>query len=1200
MYKGIKVIRLVPDVPGRGGIKVGTHSFQKTQVLDTLNLVDGIVRYGAWQIAPKIDSTVLATMPSSFDETVPLRDSSHARVLAMHVFKKYPSNPTQAPTEEIIIHCDTNSSANSTMIHDMTVDPWGGGIRTITAFDEVCESAKFVTVKNRLFYTVGTYQCGIYAGPKSDVIIGSRGGYPPSTDPRPPHYVLGISQPSTPPSLKLAKALTGTPFRYYAGKNRLFIVSPDVDSPIAKFTAVAPTTVDVENPEFPGTYLTRTIGGTGGITGQTSTVAWNTGPFVLPFSGMRVQPRKNDGTPDWYPGFQMLKPYINLDDDISNGGGNDVEAYIGARFKFPANNSSTKLKGVVIDIVGGYVWDFAAGGGTGAAVAKAGKSYLTLDVPISTFEGLNPDPTYPEEFVMEGSTCDITATTHATLRSINLKGIYTAFGTTSYTVPAGVRYAYAWYDPITGHISNISPVTTDVNLTISGDDVAIDLESIEYPPTQDALRFTHILFFRSLRSGGSSLFVVGSLNPDDIGKFHGITSTATNASGVVKCIAKASIADAETVTISDGVVSNVFEFDTTGAFTPGNIQVNISTDTTAIQVAARLAAAVNGVAGFNVTASIPSTPDGRVLLLNDVPGASGIVPITETVADPTFTVTGMDYPAYWIDTFPDTDLLISGALRAPQFTNGKPILRDKGITQVLGPSQIAYWDGRVWLYSQGHVTAIHFSCDQVQCPFGVPEESFPETNVLQIPADDGRVTAMRVIGDKLLICTDRWAYIVVGSNETNYRLLKVSNWLSSVAYYQMCEVAGESEIDPALVCFLAPDRRIYAMSLGQEPICISSQIQPIIDNYFDFNKAGLGFGGTYRSLRLHSSVIGGKRLLVLWSINWPKPNTDASLVLIYDFEQKIWVEWTPVDNSMAGSKRWLGPIASSFGGTLATSTIERRDLVVVPDRSAYTEVYLRSWFDITEGSAASTFAVTTFPASFDVDDFNGKRRKVLQYIKAYVSNAETLSGVITVVSGALMNNHGYFTLNDGTVSYVFEYLSSGSATAGRVVIPFTGAETAAQMRDLTITAINASGILCVASIRSSTAIDLTMKNGFVGGANSETVTDAGFTITGMGAPPWNVDLYVDGYAVKNAPMFMPADGFNQFNDYTGVSAYQWEAGSTVRELVAYGPQFNTDKAVLNFYKMAAKIKCSAPSTRNYVYAIEIGFNYANENGASDP
>lgn len=102
--------------------------------------------------------------------------------------------------------------------------------------------------------------------------------------------------------------------------------------------------------------------------------------------------------------------------------------------------------------------------------------------------------------------------------------------------------------------------------------------------------------------------------------------------GTITCLAKASLADTDFMAINDGTTTVTYEFDTAGdGVTGGRVQVNVSTDTTAAQVAARLKTAINAnqsyitvVDNLNGTLSLSSTSKSIIL--------------TETVANAGFLV----------------------------------------------------------------------------------------------------------------------------------------------------------------------------------------------------------------------------------------------------------------------------------------------------------------------------------------------------------------------------------------------------------------------------------------------------------------------------------------------------------------------------------------------------------------------------------
>lgn len=113
------------------------------------------------------------------------------------------------------------------------------------------------------------------------------------------------------------------------------------------------------------------------------------------------------------------------------------------------------------------------------------------------------------------------------------------------------------------------------------------------------------------------------------------------AAGSIVAIAKAALIDGETFTLDDGTnTPTVFEFDKTGdGVTGGRTAVNVSTDTTDAEVAARMRSAINGV-GASLTI-VASGTGSAVALANTTAGSDGNVAITDTVANAGFTHTGM-------------------------------------------------------------------------------------------------------------------------------------------------------------------------------------------------------------------------------------------------------------------------------------------------------------------------------------------------------------------------------------------------------------------------------------------------------------------------------------------------------------------------------------------------------------------------------
>ncbi len=104
-------------------------------------------------------------------------------------------------------------------------------------------------------------------------------------------------------------------------------------------------------------------------------------------------------------------------------------------------------------------------------------------------------------------------------------------------------------------------------------------------------------------------------------------------SKLVTCATQANTVDTDFITITVAGVPVVYEFDKAGnGVTAGRVQVNISADTTAATVAARLRTAILA----NQTALTVTDPTNGTLII-DLPGSRSLT-VTESVAHASFTV----------------------------------------------------------------------------------------------------------------------------------------------------------------------------------------------------------------------------------------------------------------------------------------------------------------------------------------------------------------------------------------------------------------------------------------------------------------------------------------------------------------------------------------------------------------------------------
>lgn len=134
---------------------------------------------------------------------------------------------------------------------------------------------------------------------------------------------------------------------------------------------------------------------------------------------------------------------------------------------------------------------------------------------------------------------------------------------------------------------------------------------------------------------------------DKLGLWFTTPMAGTKATGTIQFVAKANLINGQTFVLNDGTNAAVtFHFNVSGTYTPTggydatNIEVDVSGDTTAGDVAITGKAAINGVvAGLLITGG--AIVAAELALQGDVFGTQGNQAITETVVDAGFTFTGM-------------------------------------------------------------------------------------------------------------------------------------------------------------------------------------------------------------------------------------------------------------------------------------------------------------------------------------------------------------------------------------------------------------------------------------------------------------------------------------------------------------------------------------------------------------------------------
>lgn len=857
MFRDLNVLRLIPDRPGRGGAKFGYHSFQQEPINDTRETLNVNVWQDSWRIDKA--STSIITGVTFNDEL--FKGTNFASCLALHGYSKFSlTSPSAGPTTSVLGHNIANLNAVDTgYIFDYSgysyyfVDGGNVSSSNIVCYASYTHPAVFCNIGNRCFIGTGEDEGKIYdraTGPEDAFL----GGVLPQV------YTIGVGAPAAAPVVGASDVASFADI--YLRTNSKYISYPDVES--ALFTAVAPGSdtliIKGDGRTWDGANAVDLAAKTTTFSSAGWTVSIDNGSNIATFAPVPAG-----------------DPWVGLRLTVSGEEFTMMAFGVNPVAGDPALTTAQCLlsrfykKGKLPEEPGGV------DGGWDPADNIVNQTFTITGVRWELRRLLAPvlwpggfttgDPTIVGELVNTGGRL-----------------------TWADTPPS---YAYAWYDPQTGHISNISPVFSPEATSVSdvGIQVNVDVGSISYPPSTSSIpryflsdrpsRWTHILFFRTLMAGGSTLYPIGSLNP--------------------------------------------YVTDDSGVQTPNPDWKGLPNQ---------------------VVTSIPPSGTGN----------------------------------YWYDSARDADLLISGALRAPQFTNNKPRIIQNGVETILYPAHMAYWDGRLWIAGTQDPAALHYSCDRVQCPFGIPEESFPDTNVLRIPASDGCIRGMKLIGENLLLTTERWAYTVAGNNESNYRLVRVSTRMAGVGDYQMDEFVSDVEGGGALVVFVGTDAKVYAMPLGGNAVVISKEIQTYLD------AANLSARINYRLVRVHCMTVGGQRLVLVFV---PNASRTSGKTFVYNFDLKVWTEHTIQNdavNTNSGLNTAWATITTQDDNVAEIYTTPTPD-VIVPI-VGYPFVKVRRWQYSALTSYMDGAYIRTFPLTFD----GKKTRKQLHFVRVYV-NKGTFSGI---------------------------------------------------------------------------------------------------------------------------------------------------------------------------------------------------------------
>jgi hypothetical protein len=903
VFEGLKWLRLVPDTPGKGGWKTGFHTFQVQPVNDTRTVTNLHPYRGRWRKDPDTRVVPGTTRDSAATSTTPR--SVHAYL--------YPSltDPSAAPSMSLLGHHVV--APNTNRYWDFTANT----TRDIHVGNSV--PATFLDIAGRCFVADGARE-GMVLDDRTPAIHAQRNQ---NLGIGTPTQALGIT--SIGGFVTRASGVAGNPnlsgvgsayVHIQTGGGSPYINTPNPDSPIGTLVVgdvVTPFILDPNYAVYSFALMAPAALAVNAVTSNTTpftatgTISITSGTSLVTLAGAI-----------WPAGGQYMGLAINF-----NGYSYvllETGPYAGA---FDVNGAAfplTNVEALILGIYDGPTLVNVPYTITGCQITMPAAS--TLTTITSGTPGYSQ--TTHSNLVHIGLTAMLAGVVAANLGNISFDPTLDPTGP-NFTYQPGPKYAYAWYDPETGHCSNISPLTQIPApvLTVNPSGLAlnnltpyfqIDPGTISYPSGVDATRFSHILFFRTLSARGSStLYPIGSLMPF-VGKVH------------------------------PGGAS------TLGSWNPF----------------------YKGWLGL---------------------------PTTYTAAPPD----PATQPPYnlWYDFSSDSDLLLSGGFRAPQETNEKPMaLLRGGVTQPGYVAYQAYWDRRLWIVNTQEPDVVAFSCDDAQCPLGIPEESFPPTNRLRIPSVDGRVLALKVVGEMLLITTERWAYTVSGNNESNYRLLRVSTRMSGVGLYQMDEFSSDVEGVPSTVYFFGQDGIVYEWVPGGAVNPISAPIQNLLDT-------AIASLSTYQASRVHCMSVGSRRLVLLDVQGIPQSGP-----FLFDIERRVWTN-NPTDDGATFPTTFMPFAYTTIYGL--TPPVQEVFSVLLHGGLGTT---VRSWMQ-DNNSSTLTGSLATFPLNFD----GKKNRKQIVMVNGHFSG-----GTATCFVAAGENFAGATTVNMVTYPDLLESIyASGAA-----------------------------------------------------------------------------------------------------------------------------------------------------------------------------
>lgn len=537
----VKVLRITPDAPGKGGVKISQNEWTTVPLNDIWDSRNVHVFQGGWRREPATQEW----------QTNGLQNTLASAIRAIHPFVRYVNLFAEGYGHaELLSSCETTDSGTNWADHGMrhVYDHTTGHV-LLDGMQNESVAARMLTVVNRCLLVTGDREAQLYTGAelKPDGTGVADDPYPLDPTGLPVHYVypLGVEAPEAAPVVSLTATFVVTQ-GYYGTAGQSRIVTPD---PASLLATAGVGQINLTGQTVPARQLDVAV--TNATVGTTKCCYAKAGQRFLALDGYLTSDQKaqlvgldvtaggNFGTiikvtddrdtPHvfWLAGWSSLvanATFLWIDKDNVEDVG-----------KVTSTGGSGQVTGMTPPTPpSGILKPYATGAGEAVTLVGVSRSITQAGPPHDPYplDVDSPALTVQEGgyWARSGDVIEIDAGTSAAA-----EGVFT------WSAGYGPQYSYAWFDPKSGHVSNGAPITivrhmedvagvsTEVDQTVPTNP-RIKLESISWPDADTARRFTHILVFRNfVTQSGTNLFVVGGLDPSDSVNWKGFRSNLTDA-----------------------------------------------------------------------------------------------------------------------------------------------------------------------------------------------------------------------------------------------------------------------------------------------------------------------------------------------------------------------------------------------------------------------------------------------------------------------------------------------------------------------------------------------------------------------------------------------------------------------------------------------------------------------------------------------